>query len=315
MARFKRQHTDRAKTHYGKWKNLFLHSPCSVCSIVVQMHLATSKRIVWTGKTNDNNTKHTQRRGKSATFIRLVWDGTHSVQHCRVWMDWALSDDDIKQYQHFIFVANRSSLQKVQRFSSFYIITFVDDDDFVCLLSIYYSYSSFSFHVAFFLCRFFYSFIFTIYCFCFVIPSVRPAPVFLSVLCAFPLVIFIFVCFWCSHFYYMAWFSCWDSSKWLIACWCILYFYTIFHDVVYFVSFFTLHTLHFALNKTCGNFRSVVPLLCSMCWEIAASSAGLISDNCGVQCVDRCFIALRTNRMKQTSQPHIWPQTSTNHVC
>lgn len=65
--------------------------------------------------------------------------------------------DDIKQYQHFIFIAFRCPVQKVQRFSSFYIITFADDD-FVRLFSIYYSYSGFSFHVVF-SSRFFPSFI------------------------------------------------------------------------------------------------------------------------------------------------------------
>lgn len=86
-------------------------------------------------------TQNTQRRGKSARVftISIIWyEAAHiaSVQHCRVWMDWALSDD-IKQYQHFIFIAFCSSVQKVPEIFNVLYYYFCPRRRWFCLLAFY----------------------------------------------------------------------------------------------------------------------------------------------------------------------------------
>lgn len=148
---------------------------------------------------------------------KIIWNETaYSVQLPRA----TLNNINILFSSHF-----RAPVQKVERFSSFNIITLPTS----CCFFFYYSYFSFSFHVVLF--PTFFSFIFPIYCFCFVIWSVRP-PFFLCYMripfghfhiLYFSVAIFII---WCDF-----------PSRFQRITHCMLYSYYI----VMFVSFFTLY--------------------------------------------------------------------------
>lgn len=245
-------------------------------------------------------TQNTQRRGKSARVftISIIWNETAyiaSVQHCRVWMDWALSDD-IKQYQHFIFIAFCSSVQKVPEiFIVLFIITFAhDDDDFVCSLSIYYSYSSFSFHVCFFPSRFFiHSFHFHHLLFLlrhfvgllrsrFLKRFMRIPFGHFHILFVFRVAIFIIWRDFCAEI---------PPNDSLLAE-CIFIPFSTMSFISSHFSHFTFYTSHWIKHAEMFIVLYIALYCSNMCCETAASSAGRISDNCGVQIADRCFIVL-----------------------